>query len=315
MNKLKSGSGIIFVGGAPRSGTTLLQNMLDSHPKILGGPEFLHLRDIMELRRKFHYSIEKKWIDQYCSIESIDHLFTYFIETLLTGFAEKHNYTIFSEKTPENVLVFSELMNLFPGAMFIQIIRDPRAIVSSMLQVGQRFRKANEKPPHFTKNVYSAIKYTRYCLKSGYTASKMNSNRILSVKYEDLVTDPEYETKKICYFLKIEWDKKMICPGEVKHLGESAITSTVWYDKETFARNPETNEVVKWKKQLSLPARALILASFKNYEPLTCFQYRLSDDPIPSAFAVLFAFFIKLRFMLKASLSKVSKLYKGFFSI
>ena len=44
------GSRFIFVGGAPRSGTTLVQNMLDSHPDILGGPEFIHIPDIINLR-------------------------------------------------------------------------------------------------------------------------------------------------------------------------------------------------------------------------------------------------------------------------
>lgn len=46
-----AGKRYILVGGAPRSGTTLLQNILDSHPDIVGGPEFMHLRDFVELRK------------------------------------------------------------------------------------------------------------------------------------------------------------------------------------------------------------------------------------------------------------------------
>ena len=130
--------GLIFIGGSPRSGTTLIQNMLDSHPLVLGGPEFLHLPDIIELRRKLHSSISRGWIDIFCSREDVDTHLIEAINKLFLSLSKKYHCEIYSEKTPENILVFFELMELFPEAHFIQVIRDPRAILSSMQQVKQR---------------------------------------------------------------------------------------------------------------------------------------------------------------------------------
>ena len=63
MGELSRGKRFVFIGGSPRSGTTLVQNILDSHPVICGGPEFHHLPDIMNLRKALRDSIAKGWID------------------------------------------------------------------------------------------------------------------------------------------------------------------------------------------------------------------------------------------------------------
>ena len=99
-----------FIGGAPRSGSTLVQNMLDSHPDICGAPELLHLRDIIDLRRKLHSSIELGWIDIICSHEDVDQLTASLVEGLLLPLADRQGCRLVSEKTPPNFLVFPELL-------------------------------------------------------------------------------------------------------------------------------------------------------------------------------------------------------------
>ena len=47
-------SRFVFVGGAGRSGTTMIQKYLLSHPEISGGPEFYHTRDVFKLYQKFY---------------------------------------------------------------------------------------------------------------------------------------------------------------------------------------------------------------------------------------------------------------------
>ena len=143
------GHRLIFIGGSPRSGTTLLQNMLDSHPLILGGPEFLHLPDIIELRRKLHYSIGREWISLFCTRDDVDRYLISVISKLFLSLSGKYHCEFYSEKTPENILVFSELIELFPEAHFIQVIRDPRAILSSMRQVKKRAIEKGIKQPDF----------------------------------------------------------------------------------------------------------------------------------------------------------------------
>ena len=164
------GQRLIFIGGSPRSGTTLLQNMLDSHPLILGGPEFLHLQDIVDLRRRLHSSITKGWIDIICTREDVDSYIIELIEKLFLPLADKNQCEFYSEKSPDNILVFSELIDLFPEAHFIQVIRDPRAIVSSMQQVKKRAIDKGVKPPYFTANLSASIAYVKKCFDAGFTA-------------------------------------------------------------------------------------------------------------------------------------------------
>ena len=95
MNPPQRGSRLIIVGGAARSGTTLLQNMLDSHPDICGAPEFHHLPDLVRLRKRIHQNISKNWIDLICSYDEVDKAIASLAEELLLPLANKHNQKIF----------------------------------------------------------------------------------------------------------------------------------------------------------------------------------------------------------------------------
>jgi len=50
---------LVFVGGSPRSGTTLVQRVLNHYPKEYGGPEFDFIPSIAELYQKFLRGLEK----------------------------------------------------------------------------------------------------------------------------------------------------------------------------------------------------------------------------------------------------------------
>ncbi|MBD3337956.1 MAG: hypothetical protein GF353_02530 [Candidatus Lokiarchaeota archaeon] len=277
-----NGNRFIFIGGAPRSGTTLLHNMLDSHPEIYGGPEFLHLKDIIDLRRKLYGSIEKEWIDVFCTYEEADAHLRTLVENMLLPLADRKNLKYISEKTPENILVFSELLNLFPDAHFIHIIRDPRAIVSSLLQVRNRAIAKGMKPPGITANIQTAIRHTKNCIVAGLQAAKAAPDRIHTVVYEQLVREPETESKALCDFLNIEWHENMLFPGKQKHDGEKAITEKsgqIWYDKKTYYSNPDTNKLDQWKTNLSARKQLTVSLAFKSLKnQLMQYGYDLSPD-------------------------------------
>lgn len=286
MGDLSGGNRLIFVGGAPRSGTTLVQNMLDSHPDICGGPEFLHVPEFINLRRNLHRSISIGHIDLFCSYDDVDRHIIALIENLLLPLADKQGCEFLSEKTPENVLVFSDLIELFPDAHFIHVIRDPRAIISSMQQVGRRAKDKGFKPPAFSANISASIAYVRKCFDAGLNASKNAPDKVLTVVYERLVKYPEREIKKICNFLGVEWTKQMMYPGNKKHLGENAITTNsneIWYDVKTYYRNPDSKSTDKWKSNLKLSHQVRIVTAFKDYEELKQFRYCFSKDGLPQA--------------------------------
>jgi protein-tyrosine sulfotransferase len=273
------GRRLIFIGGSPRSGTTLVQNMLDSHPSILGGPEFLHLPDIVELRRKLHASIDREWIDIFCSKEDVDHYAVKLIKRLFLSLADKHHRQFYSEKTPENILVFSELIELFPEANFIQVIRDPRSILSSMQLVRKRAIEKNIKPPYFTANTTASIAYIKKCFDAGFQASNYAPEKVLTVVYEQLLENPEDETKRICNHLGVEWDQLMLRPGDKEHLGNQAITiksNEIWYDSKSYNRNLSAPDLEKWKNELSPGQQLKITLTFAGQKELMQYGYDFS---------------------------------------
>lgn len=279
------GDRIIIIGGAPRSGTTLLQNMLDSHPDIIGGPEFLHLPDIVLLQKKIHASIDKEWIDLFCSKEASNRYIGKLIESFLLPLLGRYDGRFLCEKTPGNILVFSELLHILPHAKFIFVIRDPRATIASMLEVGEKSRKKGIPPAEFTKNLDSASRYVYKCIGAGFSAADENKGRVLIVRYEDLVTAPKKESNKICGFLGIDWDQAMSMPSRVKHLGEKAITvksNEIWYDKNMYNSDPHTKSIDKWKNLLSASQQISIQDTFGNNDRLKNLGYKINTDHLPS---------------------------------
>ena len=134
---------LFFVGGAPRSGTTWLQQMLDGHPdvscrgeglfaKLLAAP----LDQAMDQRRAalaeknatlFRHTGGYPLPDS----EDTGMLIRTAILLALRRQSDGGTHRAVGEKTPENVFFFPKLKHLFPGAKFIGIVRDPRDVLAS----------------------------------------------------------------------------------------------------------------------------------------------------------------------------------------
>jgi LPS sulfotransferase NodH len=269
---------IIFVGGAPRSGTTLLQNMLDSHPDISGGPEFLHLPDIIRLRKSMQHSLRKGWLEEYCTNDIADKHLKQLICNFLLPISKNKDTSFISEKTPANIIVFSDLAELFPDAFFLQILRDPRAVVASMLKVGRRGKKNGMQTQPFTRNIVDAVNYLRTCYAKGTAFQTGNGRKLLTLKYEALVTQPEDVTRQICTFLDLPWDERMLRPDKQKHVGEKAITNEVWYNEKEYRRRPTDTEIEKWRGNLSFAQKAILFYCFRKNQSLSRNGYRLDQE-------------------------------------
>jgi len=138
-----AGCQLFFVGGPPRSGTTWLQYLLDSHPEISCRGEGLFMKHLAEpldtLITTRRQALEAKnasvfrHADGYKLPDAADGdalLGTAVLAALERQCAGKACRAV-GEKTPENVFFFTRMKRLFPGAKFIGMVRDPRDVLSS----------------------------------------------------------------------------------------------------------------------------------------------------------------------------------------
>lgn len=292
------GRRLIFVGGAPRSGTTLVQNVLDSHPDILGGPEFLHLEEIMKLRRAMRDTAGKGWTTEFHSLDDIDGLISQVIDTLLVPIADRYGRFYLSAKTPGNVFVFEDLMDLYPRARFVNVVRDPRAVIALMLRVGARAKRKGVRLQPFTRDVGAAIRYMQQSHSAGDAAALADPERVLTVRYEDLVTAPATETRRMSAFLGVSWHERMLRPGQAAHIGEAAITTQndcLWYSQEEYRRDLGTQSLDTWRSSLGTHHKGIITLAFARFEPTARLGHRLSATDLTPAERAAGAAYFALR--------------------
>lgn len=187
------GHGDIFVGGAMRSGTTLLQRVLCTSPAVNDFvPEAHLLRELVALYKSCREAGDTVLQPFFSDRESCHRYFSAGVLALLAIARERHNPGgPLVLKNPELTMWFPELSTLLPNARFAMIVRDPRDCIASMKVVAERARKAGSPPP-MPEMARGMEGFAALYLK--YYAPLMNSAlfgdrlRFFSLRYEDLVS-------------------------------------------------------------------------------------------------------------------------------
>ncbi len=230
----------VFIVGAARSGTTLLQYMLRSHPELslpTGESHFfipfqqrsaqygdltikpnLHrlLVDIYEFKRPFFEEefhglrYDTEWLTGRLHAAGCTS-FADVVSALfqLNALGEgKHRW---GDKTPYYILHLDTLLEMFPNAKVVHIVRDGRDCALSMLQ-----RKWDLK---IFNTYHAAYLWNRY-VTAGRRFGEKRPERYFEFRYEDMLSEPEPVMERLCGFLGIEFShavinyKKTTVPGK-----------------------------------------------------------------------------------------------------
>lgn len=201
----------IFIGGAGRSGTTLVRSVLNAHPRIAIGPELKITPRLMKLWAGVR-ELDPYLIDEFgLTSDEIDDAFAQLLRNLIQPARRRTGSPRLAEKTPNNVFVFPHLHQVFPRSPLIHVLRDGRDVVSSLLR--QEWASPgdhNESP--LTQSAEAAAKYWAKAARRGVHAEERfgANGRMMTIRYEQLVTDPELVIRKLCAFVGEEFHDSLL---------------------------------------------------------------------------------------------------------
>jgi hypothetical protein len=190
----------IFVGGAPRSGTTLARAILDAHPDIACGPELRAFPALARLYRDTAATMSATYSMHFAFDDAaLREAFRTLIVSFLRPLHERSGKKEIAEKTPANALYFSPLFELFPRSRFVHVVRDPRDVVASLLNSDWRDAKSGERLP-ITASVTGAAQGWRDHVAAA-RAARAAGAPVHDLIYEKLIEKPAQTLNELFEFL------------------------------------------------------------------------------------------------------------------
>jgi hypothetical protein len=213
---------LFFVGGAPRSGTTWLQQMLDCHPNVSCRGEGLFLqalavpmeRLMSERTSALDAKNRKIFRDAIGyplpSADDTELLTATAILLALRHQSQGKTCLAIGEKTPENVFFFPRLKSMFPKAKLICITRDPRDVLTSAWHFFHGATAGQNHAAAKTAFIRNALGPLNDGARAMMALAKLYPTDCLIVTYESLLRVPVPELSRLFSFLGVSHDDAMV---------------------------------------------------------------------------------------------------------
>ena len=255
-------SPFVFVVGCPRSGTTLLQRMLDNHPMlaVANDTHFIPRAidgystsanppltpELVERVRGYHrfyrLGVPDKAVDEAAS-ENDD--YRGFVARLYGKFAESKNKPLGGEKTPDYVRRLPLLHQLFPEAKIIHIIRDGRDVALSLMDWATEKKGPGRMAMWNDSPLGTSALWWAWQVRQGRdAAAQLKSGTYREVLYEQLVADPAGELQRLASFLGLPYSDAMTRFHEGKQRSDPKLSA-----KKAWL--PATSGLRDWRSKLS----------------------------------------------------------------
>lgn len=260
----------VFAVGCPRSGTTLLQRILDAHPELavandthfvprcleqhgavaaaLAGVEIRLTPALIERVTSYH-RFRRLGLDDAAVDRAAGRARTYsaFVGALYEELAARHGKHYGGEKTPDYVRRMPLLHALFPSSRFVHIVRDGRDVVLSVLGWANENKGPGKLALWRDEPVAVAALWWRWQVRSGRrAAARLGPDTCLELRYESLVADPEPIARELFAFLGLPFDRRALAfhEGRVRH--DPALSA-----KKAWL--PPTPGLRDWRTEMSEP--------------------------------------------------------------
>ncbi|MGR8978726.1 MAG: sulfotransferase family protein [Gammaproteobacteria bacterium] len=280
----------VFVVGCPRSGTTLLQRMLDNHPQLAVAndshfiprlPDLINSTDpvltpeIVEWTRNYHRFRRLDLSD--ATVEhaaSQSQTYSDFISALYTEYGRRRGKPLAGEKTPDYVRSLPLLHALFPGAKMIHIIRDGRDVALSTLQWAHAEKGPGKYALWKEEPVAVCALWWEWQVGSGLRdREKLGEDFYREAGYEELIGRPEKVLRDLCDFMNFPFAPEMLAYHEGKASYKPGLSAKkAWLPPTTGLRN--------WRTEM--PTRELALFEALAGDLLSTLGYERNIDSFPS---------------------------------
>jgi len=227
---------LIFIVGMPRSGTTLIEQILDSHPQVFGCGE---LQDIGIIANRLpdaqgaEHPYPRGVV--FLNEETCTQLAQQYLQRVkaLSGGAD-----FVTDKMPENFQFLGLIALLFPGAKVIHSLRDP--IDTCLSCYFQNFRFQDSALGFSTDLGHLGSYYKQYQRLMAHWRATLDI-AMLEVNYEALVADQETVTRQMLEFCGLPWDEQCM---KFYDSGRTAATASYNQVRQPMYRK----SVQRWKR-------------------------------------------------------------------
>ena len=246
----------VFIGGCHRSGTTLVGAMLGTNLDCLTIPEAQFKVEALgscgipensaNVKRALDMIIRdwrfKKWgmsiVPESVPMHEIGNSYGRLFDWLVKKYGEfigKNDFRVWVDHTPRNIRHLYTLLTIFPEAKAIHIVRDGRAVAASVM------------PLDWGPNtIIGAAHWWVHNVSYGLAAeSALGKDRIIRVRYEDLVMKTETVLRALCKWIGLEYNPRMAKGG-----GFNPISSAEKYHG-LIRKPPDMQRINAWERELT----------------------------------------------------------------
>ena len=207
-NEIIKNKKIIFIVGLPRSGTSLVEQIISSHSKVYGCGELdfmsriinenLYSENVLDLSKLQNLSASQ--------INSIGKKYEEFVEKF------SPDSLIFTDKAPLNFIWIGIIKILIPNSKIVHCIRNPKDNILSL------YKNDFDDRLNFTYDFNDLYEFYKEYLELMKCWKDRFSDQIYDVVYEDLIKNPENEIKKILNFCDLKFEKECMNFHKTKRL-------------------------------------------------------------------------------------------------
>lgn len=211
----------VFIVGMARSGTTLLDQIVSSHPRVTAAGELGTWREVESFLRPGSASE-----DQQTNVAER------FLAKLDSVSPSAERVTV---KTPQNYLILGQILAVFPNCRILHCRRSP---VDTCLSI---YTTNFANGPDFAHDLSDlVVAYREYLRVMRHWRQILPTDRFLDVSYEELVADRELVLRRVFAFLDLEWNESVL---RHEHNEHPISTPSLWQ-----ARQPVYNKSVeRWR--------------------------------------------------------------------